>query len=436
MGGRAAALLLAIATAVAVLAPAPVSAAEGDGGAAKRLQEVESELSKGKARAEALEREAESLTQEAANLRHEMVAAASRIQSHERGVEELTARLARLTALEERKSTELASRRKQFAEVLMALQRIANFPPEALIARPMSPADTVRSALLLKSAVPEIERKAVQLREEITFLAETRKEAAQRKAELTAEREALEAERQEMRVLLARKEVLRRRTLASSRDAERRVEKLAQEAGNLRDLMARLAERRRQEQEQARRMAAAARGAKPTAPRPAAPEEAAPAPAETETETASVAPGARPPDFPDEPISGARGDLAMPVVGEVIGNYGEKTPSGLTRRGLDFETRPTAQVVAPYAGQIVYAGPFRGYGLLLIIEHTEGYHSLMAGMERIHGTIGQWVLAGEPVAEMTDSAGKNPILYLELRRDGQPVNPLPWLASRKDKASG
>lgn len=60
----------------------------------------------------------------------------------------------------------------------------------------------------------------------------------------------------------------------------------------------------------------------------------------------------------------------------------------------------------------------------------------MAGMERIHGTIGQWVLAGEPVAEMTDSAGKNPILYLELRRDGQPVNPLPWLASRKDKASG
>lgn len=432
MGGRAAALLLAIAAAVAGAVPAPVSAADGDGGAAKRLQEVESELSKGKARAEALEREAESLTQEAADLRHEMVAAASRIQSHERGVDELAARLARLTALEERKSAELDSRRKQFAEVLMALQRIANFPPEALIARPMSPADTVRSALLLKSAVPEIERKAVQLREEITFLAETRKEAAQRKAELTAEREALQAERQEMRVLLARKEVLRRRTLASSREAARRVEKLAQEAGNLRDLMARLAERRRQQQEQARRMAAAASRAKPAAPRPAAPDEAAAAP----TETASVAPGARPPDFPDEPISGARGDLAMPVVGEVIGNYGEKTPSGLTRRGLDFETRPTAQVVAPYAGQIVYAGPFRGYGLLLIIEHTEGYHSLMAGMERIHGTIGQWVLAGEPVAEMTDSAGKNPILYLELRRDGQPVNPLPWLASRKDKASG
>jgi murein hydrolase activator len=83
---------------------------------------------------------------------------------------------------------------------------------------------------------------------------------------------------------------------------------------------------------------------------------------------------------------------------------------------------------------VVFAGPFRGYGQLLIIEHSEGYHSLMAGMGRIDTSVGARVLAGEPIGAMAEDG--TPSLYVELRRDGQPINPLPWLADRKPQAGG
>ena len=126
----------------------------------------------------------------------------------------------------------------------------------------------------------------------------------------------------------------------------------------------------------------------------------------------------------------------MPAVGRISGQYGEPLPTGTSRKGLDIETRPGAQVVAPYDGKVVFAGPFRAYGLLLIIEHSEGYHTLLAGLSRIDATVGQRLLSGEPVGIMDPAADASPSLYVELRRNGQPINPLPWLAARKGKANG
>jgi len=102
---------------------------------------------------------------------------------------------------------------------------------------------------------------------------------------------------------------------------------------------------------------------------------------------------------------------------------------------LTIEARPGGQVVAPYDGRVEFAGPFRGYGQILIIEHGDGYHSLLAGLDRIDGAVGQRLAAGEPVGSMPPD-GHGAALYLELRRHGQPINPLPWLATRDDKVSG
>ena len=109
---------------------------------------------------------------------------------------------------------------------------------------------------------------------------------------------------------------------------------------------------------------------------------------------------------------------------------------GTTSKGLTIQTRQGAEIVAPYDGRVVYAGPFRGYGQILIIEHSEGYHSLLAGLSRIDAAAGQWVLAGEPVGAMGQQETGEPELYLELRRNGRPINPLPWLALHKGKVSG
>ena len=141
---------------------------------------------------------------------------------------------------------------------------------------------------------------------------------------------------------------------------------------------------------------------------------------------------------PDEmrSMAEAQGDLVFPVSGTIATRYNQTSSAGVASRGITIETRPNALVTAPFDGVVVFAGPFRGYGQLLIIEHSEGYHSLLAGLGRIDGVLGQWVLAGEPVGIMEREQDEAPRLYVELRRNGQPVNPLRWLAAADRKASG
>ncbi|HWK47541.1 MAG TPA: peptidoglycan DD-metalloendopeptidase family protein [Stellaceae bacterium] len=131
----------------------------------------------------------------------------------------------------------------------------------------------------------------------------------------------------------------------------------------------------------------------------------------------------------------ARGAMLYPVAGRVTRRYGEEDAFGGSAKGLSIGTRAGAQVVAPFDGQIMFAGPFKGYGQILIIDHGGGYHSLLAGMDEIDGVVNQWVVAGEPVGSM-GADSQTPSLYLELRRQGQPINPLPWLAARAGKVSG
>jgi septal ring factor EnvC (AmiA/AmiB activator) len=93
-------------------------------------------------------------------------------------------------------------------------------------------------------------------------------------------------------------------------------------------------------------------------------------------------------------------------------------------------------VIAPRDGLIVFAGPFRGLGQLLIIEYQAKYHLLLAGLGRIDKQVGENVLAGEPVGIMNASRTAGPALYMELRRNGQPINPLPWLAAGRTEVNG
>jgi septal ring factor EnvC (AmiA/AmiB activator) len=118
-----------------------------------------------------------------------------------------------------------------------------------------------------------------------------------------------------------------------------------------------------------------------------------------------------------------------------VRKFGQANKYGLETRGLEIEARKGAQVVAPYDGQIVFAGPFRSYGQILIIRHRGGYHSLVAGLSRIYVVNKQWVLAGEPVGVMGGRTA-GPRLYLEIRHKGRPINPLPWLAADKRKVNG
>jgi septal ring factor EnvC (AmiA/AmiB activator) len=127
----------------------------------------------------------------------------------------------------------------------------------------------------------------------------------------------------------------------------------------------------------------------------------------------------------------------MPAAARLSAGWGDPLPdTGEESRGLLLETRPGAQIVATFDGRVVYAGLFRRYGLILILEHGGRYHSLLAGLGRIDVVLGQWVVAGEPVGLMASPADGRPALYLELRHNGQPIDPTPWFATQLSKGEG
>src|SRR5690606_26171890 len=184
---------------------------------------------------------------------------------------------------------------------------------------------------------------------------------------------------------------------------------LAREAADLRDLMARLATQQAH-RETALRL-------KPTA-EPASPDDARDGP---ETQVASL----RTPT-----------PSSLPVRGRIAHAFGATTESGQPAKGVTIDAGPGSTVVAPRDGVVVFAGPFRGLGQLLIIEYGGKYHLLRAGLARIDTAVGESVLAGEPVGIMQARRGAGAALYMELRRNGQPINPLPWLAEGRTKVNG
>jgi len=135
------------------------------------------------------------------------------------------------------------------------------------------------------------------------------------------------------------------------------------------------------------------------------------------------------PSFSGSNLENEQGKLLLPAKGKIVQAYGALTEGGLQAKGLTIETRSGAQVITPSDGVVLFAGPFKSYGNLIIVEHVGGYHSLIAGLEEMYPSVGQNVLSQEPVGKMSDK--KAPRLYVELRKDGQPINPEKWFLTKK-----
>ena len=443
---------------LAAVWPGPPAPAQqtSDAPAGSSLESIEDQAEKRRERARDLREKAQTLSEQVRSLKAKSVSTARRIQELERDLTDIEDTLATLEDERRHKRRRLEERKGQLAETLAALQRIAVLPPEALAVAPATPLEIVRSANLLQVAVPEIERRAQRLKREIADLRQVSREIGAQRAQLRDTAGQLQRERAELEQLAARKRDLRTQALERSQSAAEEAQALAERAESMRELMAELEAQRADRAAAMRRRrqgAAPIPGTKPPSPsRPAdgvatPAEKPAAAPSARQTETAARTRIDRPTDIRDFPDR--RNSLTVPAAGRIVTHYGERMQRAggrVAAKGLEIVTRPGAQVVAPYDGKVVYAGPFRGYGRILIIEHGGRYHSLLAGLDRIDAVVGQWVLAGEPIAMMADgtsadgqstpSTGRTPKLYVELRRTGQPINPLPWLAQTGDKVRG
>ncbi len=416
-----------------LLAGVPAAGLRAEDAAPQRLGEVERAIAADRERLADATRRADALAREVTEIRAEQIQAARAAQAHGQEVLQIDERLEALRDDEGRMTAALERRRQELAEVVTALLRRARVPPEALLALPLSPRETVQGAILLNAARPEIERQADSLAADLSRLAETRTRMREQRAQRETALAALEAEEDRLDRLLKRKAVVLQRTEGEAERLARRMQELTTAARDLKDLIDRLeAERRAREDEQVRLLSSFQPIPKPPPPGPMP----APPPPQPSVATPPAVVALPPPAELTRPFGEARGLVATPVAGRLSLRFGEPDEQSQPAKGLVYEARAGAAVVAPYDGRILFAGPFRGYGLILIIEHGEGYHSLLSGLGRIDGGVGQWVLAGEPVGAMSPATEGNPRLYLELRRQGHPINPQPWLAAGTGKVSG
>ncbi len=405
--------------------------------ATQQLLTIEEKTAQSKKEAQKLSQEAKKLNAEVNNLRQQLIASAKKIQNYESNLTNIEETLISLKEDAEHKTIRLTENRQKLGHTLSALQRIALLPPEALVAAPGSPIDTVRSAMLLKVAVPEIETRVEDLRSDLDELAELKSRIEDERAALITSQKYIKRERNDLNALLDKKQALQSKAQASQKSVSAKVKKLAQQARSMKDLVKKLEAERK-------RLTLVAQKPKPKpkkTPNQVPKDTVAESPPAPVQQTAKLTVVPDPSQIREFPSRQKR-VLLYPARGRVISKYGQKRGTNESYdKGLVIATRPSAQVIAPFDGRIAYAGEFRGYGRILIIEHSGRYHTLLAGVERIDVTEGQWVLAGEPVARMSDKKLEYAEIYFELRQGGQPINPSPWILtnntnSNLDKVNG
>jgi septal ring factor EnvC (AmiA/AmiB activator) len=433
-----------ILVAIAVLAMIDYARAQS----AEDLQQIQEQIDQGKIEAGELRQRADDLAKDVARLQQSLIKSAAQVQDAESEASSLEKQLADLSQREQASSADLERKRTQLSQTLMALERLSLRPAEAAFFSGRSPVDEARAATLMAAATRELDQRARQLQSNLAEIQELHEVTAARQEELALSVDRLAQENQRLSALIKEKSRLQEATQAQSEEQKKRQQELAGQAKNLKDLLDRLETARAEEEarqqaaeaEAARKAAEAAK--KKEAERIAAEQEAAArqdqdgAKADGGTgdageQVAAITPAApamrlQPPPadlpaFPAQP-----GGLIQPARGEIAAKFGQNTDAFGEGKGLVIATRPGAQVVAPFDGQIVFEGPFRSYGQILIIEHRGGYHTVLAGLAHLDVVVGQWLKAGEPVGDMIESAEGRPQLYVELRHSGQPFDPAPW----------
>ncbi len=402
--------------------PAGASAVDAIKERDKELESVRAEQKRATETEKKLRGEIDRLGEDRRRLNQTMIETAARIRTAEQDISSIESRLDLLENAERGINGSLEARREVIAQVLAALQRIGRRPPPALLVRPEDALQSVRTAILLGAVLPELRNEAEVLVADLADLVRVRREAAVERARRATDLASLSEQRTRMGLLIEERQRRLAEVETELATARRRAMQLALQVDNLKDLIARL-------EANLDGPARAARNG-----------EEARQPAETRSNLAALKdPGRLAPAIA---FGSAKGMLPLPVNGVRTREFGAADSLGGAQKGMSVTARPGAQVTAPCDGWVVYAAPYRSYGQLLILNAGGGYHVLLAGMDRISVDLGQFVLTGEPLGVMGSSgetssgfgtSASQPVLYIEFRKDGLPVDPSPWWATNNSE---
>ncbi len=437
--------------------------------ARKKLQQRQQLLEKVREREKRIAKEAEALARATAEHNRKLIATAQAVQKSEAELTRLEERLGELDAQRALIHGSLLREHKRIGRLLGALQRMGRNPPPVMATERSDALKMVRSAMMLSAVFPKLRQKAETLASRLRELDRVLADIRKAQERLRAENRKLIAERERLGRLLAIKKARLEKTQTALAEVRRAADLHRRSVRSLNELIRRLDQTVKEKTGLGKYNEELAKGVAPGQAEETGDSDRAPA-IELRPSTRKLAllsPGRMKPAIP---FAKARGRLPMPVKGRRITSFGEKNRFGAVSRGITLETRFGAQVTSPTDGWVVFAEPFRSYGQLLIIAAGDDYYVLLAGMARLDVVVGQFVLSGEPVGRMKEkprqgekargaarkggaevvtgavgarlaragpgpspaadarAVGLAPLLYIEFRKDGRPIDPDPWWA--------
>jgi septal ring factor EnvC (AmiA/AmiB activator) len=339
----------------------------------KDIAQIKKNLESTQKQENALSEEVDKGEGELQQLRRNLVKAAREQANSEDVLVSLHKRLENLQDKQEQQRKELSQQQAKLAEILAALLRVARTPPEALITSPNRPVDTMRSAILMRAALPHYKKEAERLTGQLDDLEKTRADIQERQKELQDAQKNFGDKQDELNKLLAARENWLKATESQRAELKKQIANLSREAQNVQDLMQKVA--------------------------------------------------LSPIKIPNRMTKKGVPNFVAPAKGRLLYAYGATDDVGSPSRGITMRVKGGDMIVAPADGQVVFAGPFRGYGNILILRHGDDYHSFMAGFGRLDATVGQVVNAGEPLGSTSLEQGTQAQFYYELRHRGAPVDP-------------
>jgi len=356
-----------------------------------KLDSVKSEISQTEQQAKTLAAKEKRLSKIIQENRENLIQAARNEQAMMHTLETMEEEIA---VLQTEKTAQLAAFREKHGhanKTLSQLIMMSTHSPASLLAMPLHPNEAVRSLVLSRQVVTHYVEESEVIKEDIEALNASERLIQNKYQRIEYKLAELNKNKSWLDYLLAKRGKNYRAVKTRREETLEKVSQLAARAEDFQALLAAI---------------------------------------EHERKTRNITPAKRPAYLTHKSgssIASARGALRQPVSGTILQRFGQKTSVGNTSRGMRITAKAGATVIAPFEGEVVYAGPFRDYGRIVLIEHGDGYHTLLSGLNELNTKVGQWLLSGEPVGTMSRSGEVS--LYVEFRRNGTPINMMPWMAS-------
>lgn len=369
------------------------------------LRRIEAELRQERQTQREAEQKSAEIADEIKTVQKQMVRSAKAVREKEDLLNDLKKKLDDLKEKETELTKKLDLTDQQMTELVTGLQTLALRPPEIVLLEPSSPLDHLRSKMLFNFALPRVKVQNEAFLNDLSKLSETKKEIENQAKRAKTTQTQLNERASQMDKLIRQKELLQAQYDATHQKSRQRIVALAGQAKDLKELLEKLeAEKRRQEAEKARREA----------------EEKQRLAQQNIVQPQNTPPRIVP--FPKTSFKKAKGSLNYPVNGEIVENFNDINSAGLHSKGIRIAAGGGSVVTNVFYGTVLFSGPFKSYGQLLIVDNGDDFLTLLTGLESINVSEGEEILAGEPVGRLN----KNGQLYLEIRKNGQPVDPKPW----------